>query len=196
MKILQILLPPPAKAAPLLMKEGIECRNFCSIKFDNQSFIRISGRYFFVILLTVILYSSAKTYAQTDWVKWGKADYNYQVNSPVSQRDFSFDLSNPGRFILKSFANVYWLFISDVDGDNCSFNPTCSAFFIQSVEKTNIVQGTLMFFDRFTRDMDIFGKMNHYPRVPDGHLFDPPNLYILDSDSINYIPPSVVVKNE
>lgn len=147
-------------------------------------------------ILAFILSFSFNTFAQTDWVKWGKADYTYTVKDPVEQRDYSFDLSNPGRFVLKSFANAYWFFISDVDGDNCSFSPTCSNFFIQSVERTNIVQGSFMFFDRFTRDMDIFGKLDHYPRVPDGHFYDPPSLYILDSDSIKYIPPSVVVKRE
>jgi putative component of membrane protein insertase Oxa1/YidC/SpoIIIJ protein YidD len=156
---------------------------------DNNHFI-------FKITLAFILSFSFSTFAQTDWVKWGKADYTYRINNPVEQRNYSFDLSNPGRFLLKSFANAYWLFISDVDGDNCSFSPTCSNFFIQAVERTNIMQGSLMFFDRFTRDMNIFGKVNHYPRVPGGHFFDPPSLYILDSDSINYIPPSVVVKNE
>jgi len=194
MRILPILLPPPAKAAPLLMKEGNK-KCFFGLK---HLFISSYKSYYFIFSLSLAigLLVSTNTNSQTDWVKWGKADYSYQVKGLAAQRDYSFDLSSPGRFVLKSVANVYWFFISDVDGDNCSFNPTCSAFFIQSVEKTNIVQGTLMFFDRFTRDMDIFGKLNHYPRVPDGHLFDPPNLYILDSDSINYIPPSVVVKNE
>ena len=150
---------------------------------------------FWINLSFQFLFSLSIT-AQTDWVKWDKADYPYHINSPVQQRDYSFDMRNPGRFVIKSLANAYWLFISDVDGDNCSFSPTCSYFFIQSVEETNIFQGSLMFFDRFTRDMDIIGKPDHYPRVPDGHLYDPPSLYILDSNSINYISPSIVVKNE
>ena len=155
-----------------------------------------NNSYFLRIILSFIIIGGLNINAQTDWVKWGKADYSYRIKIPSEQRDYTIDLSNPGRFILKSFVNGYWFFISDVDGDNCSFNPTCSNFFIQSVEKTNIVQGSLMFFDRFTRDMDIFGKLNHYPRVPDGHFYDPPSFYILNSDSIKYIPPSVVVKNE
>jgi putative component of membrane protein insertase Oxa1/YidC/SpoIIIJ protein YidD len=155
-----------------------------------------NNHFIFKITLAFILSFSFKTIAQTDWIKWNKADYTYRINNLVEKRNYSFDFNNPGRFLLKSLANAYWFFISDVDGDNCSFNPTCSNFFILSVEKTNIVQGTLMFFDRFIRDMNIFGKVNHYPRVLNGHFYDPPSLYILDSDSINYIPPSVVVKNE
>ncbi len=148
------------------------------------------------IVLIILFLSAANIFGQTDWIKWGKASYSYQVKDNFQYRDYSFDNKNAGRFLLKSFTNAYWFFISDVDGDNCSFSPTCSNFFVQSVEKTNIVQGTLMFFDRFTRDMDIFGKVGNYPRVPDGHFYDPPSLYFLSSDSIKYIPPSVVVKNE
>jgi hypothetical protein len=155
-----------------------------------------NNQFIFTIILSFALFISFNSFAQTDWVKWGKADFSYQIKNPVEQRNYSFDLSNPERLVLKSLANAYWFFISDVDGDNCAFNPTCSNFFIQSVEKTNIVQGFLMFFDRFTRDMDIFGKLNHYPRVPDGHFYDPPSLYLLDIHFINYIPPSVIVKNE
>ncbi len=51
-----------------------------------------------------------------------------------------------------------------------------------------------MFFDRFTRDMDIMGKVGNYPRVSDGHFFDPPSYYLMDQDSVKYLPPSFVVK--
>jgi hypothetical protein len=44
--------------------------------------------------------------------------------------------------------------------------------------------------------MDIFGKINHYPRVQDGHFYDPPSLYLLDPGTIEFIPYSEVVKNE
>ncbi|MHB1687731.1 MAG: membrane protein insertion efficiency factor YidD [Ignavibacteriaceae bacterium] len=145
--------------------------------------------FFFIISATI-------TSAQTDWQKWGKANYSYAVKDEFQQRDLSFDAASPERFVLKSLLNSYWFFISDVDGDNCSFSPTCSNFFLQSVNKTNLVQGTLMFFDRFTRDMDIFKKYDHYPRVPGGHYYDPVSLYTLNKKEIKYLPPSVVVNNE
>jgi uncharacterized protein len=150
----------------------------------------------FIYFLLIILFTSLNLYAQIENSKWGKADYSYQLPDRFEHRDFSFDEKNPKRFVLKSVLNAYWFFISDVDGNNCSFSPTCSHFFLLSVKKTNIIQGSLMFFDRFTRDMDIFGKVNHYPYAQNGHYYDPPSLYMLRKDSINYIPPSVVVKNE
>ncbi len=148
------------------------------------------------IIFIIFLLQAGNIFAQSDWVKWNKSNYSYQIKNNFQHRDYSFDNKNVGRFLIKSLADTYWLFISDVDGDNCSFNPTCSNFFLQSVEKTNIVQGSMMFFDRFTRDMNIFGKADHYPRVSDGHFYDPPSQYLMKKDSIKYIPPSVVMIDE
>jgi len=144
-----------------------------------------------IILLLVI--SITSTFAQTDFVKWGKADYSYAMPAEKNERDFSLDEKNVGGILLKSAADAYWFFISDVDGDNCSFSPTCSNFLLQSVHKTNLVQGSLMFFDRFTRDMDVLGKFDNYPRVKDGHYYDPPSLYMLSKNKIKYLPPYEVV---
>ena len=148
------------------------------------------------IFIIIFLYCTVNIFAQNDWIKWGKANYSYQIKSMFQHRNYSLDEKNSERFLLKSIVDSYWLLISDVDGDNCSFNPTCSNFFLQSVDKTNIVQGSLMFFDRFTRDMDIFGKVGYYPRVSDGHFYDPTSLYLMNQDSIKYLPPSFVIKNE
>ena len=52
-----------------------------------------------------------------------------------------------------------------------------------------------MFFDRFTRDMNVYKKHDHYPRVKSGHYYDPIDLYKLDEDRIEYIPASVIVKD-
>jgi hypothetical protein len=50
-----------------------------------------------------------------------------------------------------------------------------------------------MFADRFTRDMDIFGRIEHYPIAKNRHLFDPPKLYTLNKAKIKYIPAGVLV---
>ena len=97
---------------------------------------------------------------------------------------------------MKSFANVYWFFISDVDGDNCPFRPSCSSFFLGSIKETNLPQASLMFFDRFTRDLNIIKGENHYSRVESGHYFDPPGNYILNEEKIFYISPTSVVDDE
>ena len=133
----------------------------------------------------------------TDWQKWGRADYSYVIPAQTvsGKRNYSLSDENFGGKILKTFADVYWFFISDVDGDNCSFYPTCSSFFIQAIKKTNVLQGTLMFADRFTRDLNLF-KLNHYSRVEDGHFYDPVILYTLNKADIKIITPESVVTTE
>jgi putative component of membrane protein insertase Oxa1/YidC/SpoIIIJ protein YidD len=129
-----------------------------------------------IILISALL--SINLFAQTDWEKWGKAEIDYKVKSSLRHRDYSFNSDNAGKFVLKSFVNAYWFFISEVDGDNCPFRPSCSAFFVDAVNETNFYQGTLMFFDRFTRDLNIF-KKGEYPRTREGYYYDPTSLYTL-----------------
>jgi len=148
---------------------------------------------FILILITIF---SIPAFSQTDWVKWEKAEYPYQIEYNTNHRNYSFESTGAGDLIDKIFLNTYWFLISDVDGDNCPFQPTCSSFLAQSVKETNIFQGTLMFFDRFTRDVNIFKSKNHYPRVNTGRYFDPPSLYTLNAEKINYIPSSEVVSDK
>jgi hypothetical protein len=155
----------------------------------------------FIPLFSINIFSQVDRLRQyqdtTDWQKWGKANYMYQLQEPSTQeqRNYSLRGENLGGTILKSFADAYWFFISDVDGDNCSFNPTCSNFFVQAVKRTNILQGTLMFADRFTRDLNLF-KLNQYPRVEDGHFYDPVSLYTLNQSNIIIIPPESFVNTK
>ncbi len=134
------------------------------------------------------------TFSQANNWKWGKGNYSYAIKSDENKRDFSFSSDNIPVFVIKSLLNSYWFFISDVDGDNCPFTPSCSNFFLQAAQKTNFIQGSLMFFDRFTRDMDFFEKNKRYPSVEDGHYYDPVSLYALNKNEIKYLPPSIIVK--
>ncbi len=146
-------------------------------------------------LIFFLLSAQLSLFAQTDWDKWGKAENNYKMENNFRSRDYSFHSESVGEFAAQSFANVYWFFISDVDGDNCPFRPSCSAFLIDAVKETNILQGSLMFFDRFTRDLNIFKKGN-YPRLKSKHYYDPASLYSLSAHKINYIPPGEKVITE
>ncbi len=145
------------------------------------------------LFLTFILFSTA--FSQTDWVKWEKAEYSYVKQNDYRQRDYSFEAESAGDLVVKSIGNAYWFFFSDLDGDNCPFRPSCSSFLMESAKETNLLQGTLMFFDRFTRDMNIYKGHDHYPSVKKGYYYDPIVLYTLDEDQIDYIPPSVIVKD-
>ncbi|HSD62584.1 MAG TPA: membrane protein insertion efficiency factor YidD [Ignavibacteriaceae bacterium] len=145
---------------------------------------------FIVIFLPIILY------AQTDWQRWDKAENSYQMKSPYVGRNYSMESTSIGNAAVSIFINAYWIFFSEVDGDNCAFSPTCSSFFVLSVKETNIFQGILMFADRLTRDADFIGRESQYPLAKNGRFYDVPSNYKLDTKEIKYIPPLVLINDE
>lgn len=148
------------------------------------------------LLLLFVTFFITPAFSQTDWVRWGKAEYSYQFEVEPGEREYSFSASGIGDFISKTIINSYWFFISDVDGDNCPFRPSCSSFFVRSIEETNIFQGTLMFFDRFTRDMNLVKGYDHYPRVKSGRFYDPPGLYTLNEEKIVFKPAYEIISEK
>ena len=123
--------------------------------------------------------------AQTDWVRWEGKETFYEL--PITyHHDYTVDRSSFGMTLLSVFRNTYYFFISDLDGDNCPFEPSCSAFFLQSVKETSIFKGTLMFADRFTRDLNFFKGMNHYPLLASNKFSDPAYNYTLHSAKIKF----------
>ena len=134
-------------------------------------------------------------FAQTDWVKWNAAEVAYaRTISPV--RNYQIDHSNSASVFLTGAVKLYHVLISDVDGDNCPFYPSCSEFFSSAVKETNIIQGGLMFIDRFTRDINFFKSRTQYPFHESGKLFDPVVNYTLNLKNINYILHGHIVKKE
>jgi len=148
---------------------------------------------FFILLFSAY---TAIISAQTDWVKWEKADLTYSKDNEDSKRDYSILGDNFSETALNSLTSVYWFFISDLDGDNCPFRPSCSNFFVEAVKETNLAQGLLIFFDRFTRDLNIFSRANKYPHFGAKYYYDPISLYTLVEDKIHYLPPNTFIKSE
>jgi putative component of membrane protein insertase Oxa1/YidC/SpoIIIJ protein YidD len=149
------------------------------------------------LLFILFLFLPLSVFCQTDWVKWGKADFDYRNPNEFRHRDYSYDNDSTAlQYVVKTTANAYWYFVSDLDGNNCPFRPSCSAFFVESSKQTNIFQATLMFFDRFTRDINIYKRHEHYPRLRNGYFYDPVSLYTLDESKINYIPPSAIIEQQ
>ena len=132
-------------------------------------------------------------YSQTDWVRWEKSDLTYQLKNNYLEREYDLSIESVSDVIVKPVINAYWFFVSDVDGANCPFQPSCSSFLVQSIKETNVFQGVVMFFDRFTRDTNIFGRHEHYPRFGKNHFYDPVSLYTLEEENINYIPAKTYV---
>ncbi|MCX6170416.1 MAG: membrane protein insertion efficiency factor YidD [Ignavibacteriales bacterium] len=127
--------------------------------------------------------SAALLSAQSDWVKWESQQVSYELPA-YQHHDYSIDKSNFGLSILSVARNTYYFFVSDLDGDNCAFSPSCSAFYLQAIKETSIFKGTLMFADRFTRDINFFKGSNHYQLLPIKKYLDPVYNYTLHSAKI------------
>ena len=124
--------------------------------------------------------------AQTDWERWGPHTVPYEIRKIESIENLSKENSS-GIGLLDMTKSLYKYLISDHDGDNCPFYPSCSAFLIQSVKETNIFQGLLMFADRFTRDSNFFKYKGQYPLHSSGKFYDPVCNYELDRKKLKLI---------
>jgi len=148
-----------------------------------------------LLIILVLVTFTEQSFCQLESLKWTKQEISYAKPDSYEEHHYSFHADDTGEFIKKSFINAYWFFISDVDGDNCLFRPSCSTFFIDATEETNIFQGTLMFSDRLMRDFNPF-KNYHYPKDKSGHYYDPSINYSLSSQKIKYLPPTFIVEDE
>ncbi len=139
--------------------------------------------------LTILIFLTAAVFAQTETHWWSKKKADNKIPE-ISERNYSIDDSSVMMSLVSGFQYAYYFLISDYDGDNCPFTPTCSNFFVQSVKRTNIFQGALMFADRFTRDLN-FIERDKYPRSHGGKLIDLPRNYELEESDIVILPKHV-----
>ncbi|MBN1639464.1 MAG: membrane protein insertion efficiency factor YidD [Ignavibacteriales bacterium] len=131
---------------------------------------------------------------QPEYEEWSAVDVSYEVNS-ISEPQLKLDRTNIFTTVMSAVRNGYQIIISDVDGDNCPFYPSCSNFFVQAIKKTNIFQAVPMFFDRFTRDSNLFKDATQYPFYKTGRLYDPVDNYTLNPKNIKFIPYYIIVKD-
>ncbi len=141
-----------------------------------------------ILLITVFL--SVCSQAQTDWERWEKIDFVSQFQNLGKSENETLQKSS----FLSVLKDSYYFLISDLDGDNCPFYPTCSNFFVHAVHETNILKGTLMFADRFTRDSNLFKSKLHYAYHISGKLYDPIDNYLLADSSIIFHSRDKIVK--
>ncbi len=136
---------------------------------------------FAIILLTSFLFG------QNEISHWSgrTPDYRIKVNH---NSELKSDATGLQVKLVRGFQSLYHSLISDYDGNNCPFTPTCSAFFVEAVRETNLFQGALMFADRFTRDLN-FIERNKYRRTENGRLIDLPENYELNRSKINFVLP-------
>lgn len=125
--------------------------------------------------------------AQTDWIKWEGNQVPYEIKKLNSTASKFYD-ENFGLSLISFFRNSYATFISDLDGDNCPFFPSCSNFFVESVREAGLFKGALMFSDRFIRDLNFFKANSRYPKHISGKYWDSTLNYTLKPEMIKYYP--------
>lgn len=108
---------------------------------------------------------------------WQPAEVDYTEEMPVKKKYYEIS-GNASEVAFKLLVNAYRLFTSEPDGDNCPFTPSCSRFFIESLQKTNLFEAVLMASDRLIRDTSFGNKYEHYHIDKFGKLIDPPSRYL------------------
>ncbi len=126
-------------------------------------------------LFVFFLFISLHAQSQAPVEKWGAQQVHYAGPASVEAHETAVNAS-----ILNYTSKVYHVLISEADGDRCPFIPTCSGFFVESVHKTNFLQGLCMFADRFTRDANPVNREENYRfDVKHRRFADPVQKYIL-----------------
>ena len=143
-----------------------------------------------LIIIGFLVYSSLA--AQPERERWTKAEVSYKLPAPGS-RIYRIRTTSFGSTVETGFIFTYKFFISDLDGDNCAFHPSCSNFFVESVRETNFLKGSLMFGDRFMRDTNFLKRKGYYPQHRSGRLYDPTHNYTLNKSEVIYYPREILV---
>ncbi len=122
--------------------------------------------------------------AQTETRRWEIAEQNYQItNIEIESENI-----NGSKGLFSYIREFYAFTISDLDGDNCPFYPSCSAFFVRAAENAGLPKAALIFADRFTRDTNFLKALKKYPLYKNGKFFDPEYNYTLDDSQIIFLP--------
>ncbi|HRI45672.1 MAG TPA: membrane protein insertion efficiency factor YidD [Ignavibacteriaceae bacterium] len=117
-----------------------------------------------------------------------KKEINYTAEESFPLRDSTNSNSSSIDKVINSLLFIYSKTISEHDGDNCPFHPSCSSFFLDAVQKTDLISGTLLFADRFTRDTNPIKSSRKHFLLPNGKLYDPVKKYLLKSERFIFSP--------
>ena len=77
-----------------------------------------------------------------------------ETMGPAHQHDhytFARNIDNEVDFVFSGLFLIYKKLISSQDMASCVFEPSCSVYALQSIQKKGLIVGTLMAFDRLTR---------------------------------------------
>jgi len=141
-------------------------------------FIFWEYRAFPFILIVCLFLLSDIIHPQQENSVWGfkKPDYNLHTHEVKKEYTYSFD--SPADFLTIPVIYTYWFAISEPDGDNCPFYPSCSSFLVEGIQSYGFFRGSLLFWDRFTRDTNFTNRKKKYPILHEHKYLDLPQLYL------------------
>lgn len=123
-----------------------------------------------IIVIAVVIFSTQKCFAQTEQRYWQQT-----VFAPATVEKYIEGTQE------HTFSTVLYQLYQEVfskpDGERCPFAPSCSAFAVELVKRTNLIEALLLTGDRLLRDSNFFGRKSLYP-IKAGKLLDPPEEYL------------------
>ncbi|MCS7052515.1 MAG: membrane protein insertion efficiency factor YidD [Ignavibacterium sp.] len=130
-----------------------------------------------MIVIFLIFILNSQLISQVDFIRWEKSD-NYLLIESKNSLSESIETKNINKkqSFIDVLLKVYKYSFSNFDGDNCSFYPSCSEFLAESFKLTNPIVSILLFFDRLSRDTNIFYKGDYV--IINNRYYDPPSDYI------------------
>lgn len=111
---------------------------------------------------------------------WSAKDPVYQSELKPAGKEYNLQFNALSDYLTIPLIYTYWFAISEPDGNKCPFHPSCSSFLMHGIKETGLITGTILFFDRFTRDANVVNRREHYPLITKGKYFDPHYVYLLD----------------
>lgn len=130
-----------------------------------------------ILLIVLSLLSTRLSFAQQkENQRWEKIPIRYSIPIEDFEQKLNLKFNKPSDYVLKPLLKLYRITISDLDGAICPFDPSCSHFFLEAVDKTNFLEGLLLFSDRFQRDANFFNR-TEYPQSHERRLSDPVERY-------------------
>jgi putative component of membrane protein insertase Oxa1/YidC/SpoIIIJ protein YidD len=130
---------------------------------------------FIVLNLSIAQQSFAQ---QNENRKWEKTQVQYSIPIEDSEHKLDLKFMKPSDYVVKPLLYLYRITISDADGSVCSFEPSCSEFLLEAIDKTNFLEGLLLFSDRFQRDANVFNR-GEYALTKNKRLSDSVERYFL-----------------
>lgn len=124
--------------------------------------------------------ASGQSFSEEENSVWTARKPEYHTELKPEGKNYNLPFNSLTDFITIPLIYTYWFAISEPDGDKCPFHPSCSSFLMHSIDDTGMITGTILFFDRFTRDANIVNRRDHYPLITKGKYFDAHYFYLLD----------------